>query len=248
MVRVDLYPADAPGEGVVFDNGTRPVDEGMWLVAGGLEGWYGPPGPRERPAARTGVDGDWAPAVLSQGARTVTLKARARYGSSLALQAVLDRVAGLACRPLTLVVSDEAGVRHCSCHVADAVDPLVYGDRLMADMTLVLCAPDPYRYGPPLTVHAAGGVADVVNPGGLPVWPRVHVAGHVTGLDLSYQGRSVTWTGDAPALDLDLRDMIPGTGTEGVDDGFRLPPGSSRVAVGVTPGADVSLTIEPAWR
>lgn len=248
MVRVELYPTGAPGEGVVFDNGRDPIDEGMWLVAGGLEGWYGSPGPREKPTARTGVDGDWAPAVLSQGARTVTLKARARFGSSLALQGVLDQVAGLACRPLTLVVSDEAGVRHCSCHVADAVEPLIYGDRLMADMTLVLCAPDPYRYGPAQTVHAVNGVAEVVNPGSLPVWPRVHVAGYVTGLALSYGGRSVTWTGDAASLDLDLRDMIPSTGAVGVDDGFRLPPGSSRVSVGVTPDADVSLTIEPAWR
>lgn len=249
MVRVMVVPDDDPSAQVVFDNGPQPPAVGMWLVSGGLSGWYGSPAPREKPVAGGGMDGDWRPSTLTQGARTVTLKARAMAETSVELARMLDRVSALACRDLTLLVEDESGTRGCSCYVSDVIDPLVYGSRILADFTLILTAPDPYRYGRLLTYRVSDGGVTVDNPGDLPAWPRLEARGHVTALRVHYGGSTVSWSGDVTGvLRLDLRDMLPSAGTVGSDDGFRLPPGRSVVSVAADAGVDVSVAVRPAWR
>jgi len=70
----------------------------------------------------------------------------------------------------------------------------------------------------------------------------------VTSLRLALDDGEVRWQGDADGLELDFRDMLPSTGTVTYDLAFPIRPGSYGVAVSADAGANVSMTLRPAWR
>lgn len=234
---------------LVFSNGIRQDRQDMWIVGGGLSGWYGTPPPKDAKAEnRPAADGTWWPTALSQSGRTVTIKGSTGCVSSIENMTVARRVCNLMGRSLTLAMEDENGIRTVTGYLAADPEPTIWWDRERVSFTLIVYCPDPHKYGPPLTFPASGGVVRVNNPGALPVWPKVRADGHVQSLTLSLGSRTVRWSGDAWGLDLDFEDMIPTSGTVGADDAFMIPPGPSVLMVEATPDATVSVSISPAWR
>ncbi len=178
----------------------------------------------------------------------MTVNAAAVCRSSIQLAVLRDRLNALACTPLTLTVEDAHGVRSADCWLADDTDPTPLPTEQAAVFALVLYCPDPFKYGRPVTFAASGSVCRVRNEGNAPTWPSVTVSGHVTSLRLALDDGEVRWQGDADGLELDFRDMLPSAGTVTYDLAFPIRPGSYGVAVSADAGANVSMTLRPAWR
>lgn len=240
---------------VTIDSGTdllafttvRPMNHGVMRVTK-ITGWYGAKGAREQATDRPQQDGAYWPSRLTGGGRTVTVNAAAVCRSSIQLAVLRDRLNALACTPLTLTVKDAHGVRSADCWLADDTDPTPLPTEQAAVFALVLYCPDPFKYGRPVTFAASGSVCRVRNEGNAPTWPSVTVSGHVTSLRLALDDGEVRWQGDADGLELDFRDMLPSAGTVTYDLAFPIRPGSYGVAVSADAGANVSMTLRPAWR
>lgn len=220
-----------------------------WIEQDGVEGLWGTPKPRESGVAIPQMDGSYWPSRLTSESRTVTIRCVACAPSDMALARLVDRVNALACQRVTLVVNDAAGRRTLTGWIAD--DP---GQSLLVDMrtmkfSLIVYCPDPLKYGPEVSSVAELGLATIENRGTMPVWPRVSAVGSpLRSVRLSWQGHVVMWLGETDAMSMDLADMVPSCGRVSMDDAFRLPPGVNRVRVDSTPGACVTLSLNPGWR
>lgn len=219
---------------------------GDWLTS--VEGWDGTPAPREGAQEAAGRDGDMWPAMITQGARIVTLGGLAVRESSVGAQRLADELCALVGQRLVVTGEGPRGRRRAAGFLADDPAPrFVKGGRGVA-FGLVVCCPDPLRYGDPARFDARDGRCAVLNEGTAGSWPVVEASGPLTYLSLSLGGRTVSWSGSADSLRLDFADMEPSSGAVTRDEAFRVPPGRSRIGVSCNEGASVSLTVAPAWR
>lgn len=221
-----------------------------WLLAkGGIEGWHGTPKVREGVTDGIGHDGDFWPQSLSQGSRVVTVHGFVLARSTMELARAVDRIDALVGQRLTVTCEDAHGRRSAEGFLSDDPDPRLYPDERTATFDLVVTCPDPRLYGP-WVAYPGTGTAHVANHGTAPSYPRVHAEGStLTTLTLACGAQTVEWKGSATALDLDLSDLAPSTGTLSQDNAFAVPPGGAAVSVSAT-GTDAAVTIlgRDAWR
>lgn len=230
-----------------LDGCTRHQDGAVWGVEG-MDGWDGTPAVRESPVARPQADGSLMPSRLTVDQRVLTIRCLVKCSSTLAADALKDRVSDLMARVLTVSVEEPVGVREVTGFLsADPTTTLVFRDQAVRFSLIVTC-PDPLKYGRGLHFDGDGSLVRVTNPGRMPAWPTVSVMGRVTALTVSHQGSTVTWQGDSAGLILPFASMIPSCGAVRKDEAFTLPPGDSTCRYTVDEGADVSVTIRPAWR
>ena len=213
-----------------------------------IEGWYGPPAPRESPIESNGHDGDAWPSALTEGPRYLTFECYERCVSSIEAGRILDLVAGLSCERLRVTVEDALGARSIEGFVSDDPTPRLYEDGCVVAYTLVLTCPYPNKKGDDVSYPVTGGQAIVRNGGNVASWPRVEVEGRVTALELSHDGHRVTWTGNADGLSIDMFDMSCSSGSIGEDDAFSIAPGTSPVGVSITGSGTPYLVLADAWR
>jgi hypothetical protein len=222
-----------------------------WLLTG-VRGWFGSPEAREGVTKASGHDGDFWPVTMTQGARTSTLSGAILAGSTVGLARELDRLDALVGKRLAVTCEDAHGARMAEGFVSDDPDPEIDGaTEQTATFDLVITFPDPHRYGRWSTVTPYGGKARLPNEGNIPSYPRVHVASgddqtKFTYLAFSSGSQKVTWTGSALSLDIDLADMVPSTGTVGINNAFAVPPGGC--VASVSSDGDVTIDVRDAWR
>lgn len=222
---------------------------GWWLLADGVKGWQGTPAVREGVTDGVGHDGDLWPQSMTQGARVVTLSGAVCARSTMELARAVDRIDALVGQRLTVTCEDAHGRRSAEGFLSDDPDPRLYPDERTATFDLVITCPDPRLYGP-WVAHEGTGTVRVANHGTAPSFPRVRATGSpLTALRLSCGGQSVEWSGSATALDLDLSDLVPSTGSLSQDNAFAVPPGGAAVTVSATgTGASATVYGRDAWR
>ena len=243
------FTVASPTDRIVLRDSRGSQTVGWWLLADGVKGWQGTPAVREGVTDGVGHDGDLWPQSMTQGARTVTLSGAVCASSTMELARAIDRIDALVGKRLTVTCEDAHGRRSAEGYLSDDPDPRVYPDERTATFDLVMTCPDPRLYGP-WVAYAGTGTARVANHGTAPSYPRVHAEGStLTTLTLTCGGQSVEWQGSATALDLDLSDLVPSTGTLSQDNAFAVPPGGAAVSVSAT-GTDAAVTIlgRDAWR
>lgn len=234
---------------IPISNGPAGDRQDFWLVGGGLQGLYGPTPVREQGTPIPQQDGDYWPSRLTHEGRTVTAKVATYPRSSMSMAVALRRVSALSGKRLTLLVEDEMGRYTMDCWLANDLDSTIIFSRDYTTMTMILYCPDPLKYGPEVSAVAELGLATIENSGNTPVWPRVSAVGSpLRSVRLAWQGHVVMWLGETDAMSMDLADMVPSCGRVSMDDAFRLPPGVNRVRVDTTPGARVTLSLNPGWR
>lgn len=230
-----------------FESDTRYTKGTRWSLES-MDGWEDTPGVRESPTPRPQMDGGFMPSRLTVDHRVLTIRCIVVTGSSVEAASIETRVNDLMARTLTVTVEDAGGVGSCEGYLSASPSTLLTGTQRALRFSLIITCPDPLKYGSEIVSHGSAGVLLACNPGRLPVWPTVEARGRMTMLTISYAGRKVVWQGDTNRLSLPFADMTPSTGTIVQDDAFRLPPGTSTVQYAVNDGADVDLTIRPAWR
>lgn len=243
------FVVSSPTDRIVLRDSRSSQTVGWWLLADGAKGWSGTPSIREGTTEAKGVDGDYWPPSMTQGARTVTLSGAVCARSTMELARALDRIDALAGARLTVACEDAHGRRSAEGFLSDDPDPRVYPDERTATFELVITCPDPRLYGP-WVAYPGTGKARVANHGTAPSFPRVHAEGStLTTLTLACGGQTVEWRGSATSLDLDLSDLAPSAGSLSQDNAFAVPPGGAKVAVSAT-GTDAAVTLygRDAWR
>lgn len=222
---------------------------GYYLAIDGISGWFGSPQIREDVVSAQGIDGDFWPQSMTQGARTVTLTGYVITESSMELAREVDRINSLVGQRLTVTCEDAHGRRSMTGFLSDNPISSVFHDEQECTFALVITCPDPKKYGP-WVAYAGTGMVRVANHGTVPSYPRVHAEGSpLTTLTLACGGQTVEWKGSATSLDLDLSDLAPSTGALSQDNAFAVPPGGAKVSVSAT-GTDAAVTLygRDAWR
>lgn len=235
---------------IVLRNAQGSQTAGWWLPADGVKGWQGTPAVREGVTDGVGHDGDLWPQSMTQGARVVTISGAVCARSTMELARAVDRIDALVGQRLTVTCEDAHGRRSAEGFLSDDPDPRLYPYKRTATFDLVITCPDPRLYGPWVPHRTTGGTVRVANHGTAPSFPRVRATGSpLTALRLSCGGQAVEWRGSAAALDLDLSDLVPSTGSLSQDNAFAIPPGGAAVSVSAT-GTDATVTIlgRDAWR
>lgn len=234
------------GKSVVLRDQRNDNSVGCFLLEDGVDGWFGTPAPREDPISRLMSDGDYMPAVLTQGSRIVTLHGYGAFDSTIECARFVDLLNSLVCQNVTLICEDAHGRRQATGFISDDPTPELESDEMSVKFTLIVTCPDPLKYGTPRSYTPSGGWCMVANEGNVGSYPVVHVEGPVTRLMLAYDAQQVNWVGSAETLDIDFRDMQPTSGSIVLDNAFPIPPGRSALAV--TSDGEVTVTVRPAWR
>jgi hypothetical protein len=226
----------------------RAAPFGIWGIdKDGIDGLLGSPAPRESPVPIPQQDGSYWPSRLTTDHRVVTVRGYLRLHSTIEAAEARDRINDLMCRPLRLTVEQPTRAWHLDCYISADAAPIMKHREQAFTFTLILTCPDPLKYGTPITFAAANNMARVENTGKIATYPRIHANGSLTALALSYGPRIARWTGNATSLDLNLRDMIPSSGTAS-GQSFKIAPGPSVVGVTVSGSAQVTVIVTPAWR
>lgn len=218
-----------------------------WFLVEPLEGWFGTPPPKEQAQARATVDGDAFPAALTQGGRSIVLSMAARCASSIEADDLRDQVCGLFGQKLEIIGEGAGGRRRLSGYLADDPAPTKAAGGTLLFCTVALFCPNPVKSGDERAFPASGGSCKVVNEGNAPAWPRVRVTGRCRALEVSLDGRRVTWQGDEENLEIDFATGEASGGTVVVDNAFPVPPGRHELSV-TSSGGSVSVLLAPAWR
>jgi hypothetical protein len=224
---------------------------GWELAKDGVSGWFGSPKPREDVASSVGRDGDFWPATLTQGGRVVTLSGIAHCHSTLELARAIDQINGLVGHTLTIEAEDAHGVRIATGYLSDDPDPQIFGHEKDASFDLIITCPDPHRYGRwSAYSFPFEGTVKVRNNGNVKSYPKIKVTSlyqqKVTALTLTCGSQKVTWTGSADELTIDLAEMVPSSGTIGIDNAFALAPGINQVKISTDGYA--TLYTRDGWR
>lgn len=165
-VTVDGWTASMGSAGFRDDN------ECEWILTE-LDGWFGDVDVRSAPIDSDTTDGT-IDGLTTRGARIVTVGGSVRAPDRGSLMAAMDSLAGVLAgrsRVGTLVVNEEArGLSRQAAVRLDSATKIKIADRLRAEWSVVLYAPDPVRYG--VDLREASTVRYV--PGGL-----FHVPIHV---------------------------------------------------------------------
>lgn len=257
-MRVTITPASRPQAAFSLVDGsplnTWPVlGEVFGLESGGLDGWKNGVAPRYEAPEIPGQDGSYAPDEVLLSSRVVTIRgfyAARRPASSLGVAAFEDLIASLIGEWLTVEVEDSTGTRSAEGFVsAIPVNTRLSEHRLK--FTLIVLCTDPLKYGAAVPFPVTGRTVTVENTGTGRVFPWFVVEGPVTVLDVRAGGYRVRWVGDAVDLTLDLRDAMPlsggfETGTLVFAEVFRLPPGTSTLAVDCD--GDLTIGVAPGWK
>ncbi|MFT9278666.1 MAG: hypothetical protein ABF532_09670 [Bifidobacterium sp.] len=214
----------------------------------GIKGLLGTPGMKESTTSRPQQDGDYWPSRITQKPRSASLDCIIRGASSVEAAAARDRVNNLFGREITIIEETAAGRRYLTGMLASDPEPLMRWREQGFEFGLVITIPDPLKYGDPIVYTASNGLIRCENTGTAPTWPTLAVNGRCLALTVSLAWQKVVWQGDATSLAIDFRDVIPSSGKITYDDAFPIPPGTSAVAVQATAGAQVSLSVRPAWR
>ncbi len=249
-------PKDASLPSIIFWDGSIPnrigQDDSVFEVAldrYSTSGWYESLTVKESGIGRPQDDGDYWPSRFTLDKRVVTIRAHIvqhEGSSTLELERFNDICNAMAGQRLTLIVEDVLGRRTSECYLSSQT---TWKSHLgFTNLTVIVTCPDPLKYGEPVSFAESGGLIRCRNEGTAPTWPIFHVSGHVTSLSLSMGESQVKWEGDENGLSIDFRDMTPSGGRIVVDLPFRIPPGSASVNVTASPGANVTMTIRPAWR
>ena len=265
-MRVTIIPLDKQEcartlvDGASWLNHEWQAGEFLGLERDGLEGWYDGPIPRDHDTMdRIGLPGSFWPADNPDdiGERIITIRgehrSRPREASTLSTGVFRDWVAWLACRRVRVQVEDQNGLRFCDGLVASQTTVEVRNN-FKTGFSLIVTCPDPRKYGLPVEYASSEGSVSVVNAGNIGSWPTVNIAQHVTAVTVAFGSHSVTWSGDADSLSLDVSTLHPSSCTVGSDDGFQIPPGKHDVTVSAkdgesaVPDADVSVSLASAWR
>lgn len=239
---------------IVLQNGLNTgSDSHFYLNDDGLEGWFETPGLRESSSDNPNGDGSLPIPVKRQKERTVTIRGTVFPDSSVEQNEAVDRLNDLMCRDLVLTVFDTVGPRHVKAYIPDdnGMDFDAYGREL--GFTIILCCPDPLKYGIPAVYTAKNNRFTVENRGMVASYPVVTVSnpngvGFVSVTD--DDGHEVAWEGDGSATEvvLDFRDLNPQVGSITVNEVFTVPHGSKTVYLTATSNSVATLMIEPAWR
>lgn len=237
---------DGEGEAIILASPPNGDSIGVFLLEGGVEGWFGSPAPREDVLERTLSDGDYPPSSLTQGARSITLHGIGRFNSSLDAARFRDRLLSIMFKNVVVKGEEPGGSRECEGFVSDDPDPvLMDGDRVVQFSLIVTC-PDPKKYGEAHKFRPKNGQVEVINDGNATTWPIVKVDGAVHNLTISHGIQQVKWSGSANGLTIDFRDMSVSSGSISIDNAFEIPPGKTKLTVSTD--GDLSVIVRPAWR
>lgn len=235
------------GQSVVLRDERNHNSVGVWLLADGVDGWFGTPSPREDAIGRSMSDADYMPGTLTQGSRIVTLHGHGYFGSTVEAAHFTDLLNSLAGEALTVACEDAHGRREATGFLSDDPRPTLDQSEQAVDFTLMVTCPDPRKYGRAIEYMPSGGWCQVTNEGNVGSYPSIHVDGPVTQLYVALGDRAVNWSGSADELDIDFRDMLPSSGTVTVDNAFEVPPGQSVLAFSCD-GSAATVTLKSAWR
>ena len=231
---------------LVIESPTEGYDIGVFLQRDGVDGWNSTPAPREDPISRTLTDGNYFPNTITQGSRTVTIRGVGFFESSIEAARFCDKVCSLVGKVLILVCEDANGSRMCDCYISDAPSFTLKEADTVVLFTLIFTCPDPHKYGAPVHFASSGNRCIVRNEGNAPTYPEIEVHSRITRLNVSLNGQSVKWSGNANYLYMNFRDMSVSSGKITVDNCFEIPPGKSELDIDAD--APVEVIVSPAWR
>lgn len=235
------------GRSVVLADKNCGNEVGWWLTA--IDGWLGTPSPREKAREAEGRTGDFWPAKITQGARTVTLEGVACCESSEEAARAVSTVNALAGQRLVVGCESALPYQEVEGFLSDDPACSLYAGECDVSFTLIISCPYPVKRGRGCVFRRIGpGGIRVSNEGNAPSWPRVKATGNLTYMTLKQGSGEVSWSGNAKELCIDFFDMVPSTGTVTVDKAFPIEPGISEVSVSCNAGAAVEFEVAPAWR
>jgi hypothetical protein len=220
------------------------ASSGWWVTQDGLTGWWDSLEPKHEVDARpTGYDGSWMPADLN--VRSRVLEVRGAHQSSTSAEAeaeARDFLADLVVRELFITVTDYAGEVRSATGVMRGQVKVRHLDDVTCEFSMVIECPDPFKYGPEVSVStglpsAAGGFSwplkwpigwgargdsgrlVLPNVGRQGSWPRFTVTG---GLDAGFSLTCVD-TGDEirfefPMAETDYVSLDSATGQVWIND------------------------------
>lgn len=214
--------------------------------------WYSPAASRADFEENPSDNGAFWPDEWLLSARTFPIRgALWTRNSSLGQAKARRQLAALHNRPLTILVEDEGGERWVT--GASTQRPIITRpDIWRVEFTLFVTCPDPLKYGREARYPVSGGGVTVENGGDSPTWPIIYATGPTTVCSVELGGRMVAWHGNAPnGFRLDPADGLaidPSGAVVGrlaVDDVFRVPPGSHRLAA--SSDGPLAIGVRSAW-
>ena len=236
------------GDPIVLKADAEPVRIGWYIGEEGIEGWFGAPDPREDPVRRYGSDGDGWPTTITYGSRTLSFDVIARFESTLACALARDRVNSLAGQRVEICGYDAAGPRSLMGYLSDDPEFELTTDEQGMLFTLTFVCPYPIKKGEEHEYLVETDYVTVCNAGNAPAWPRLVIDGPVESASLTYDDHTVSWSGEAYGLTLDLFDDLSDIDGITEDDAFSIMPGYHTINVATEGECTAYIVMADAWR
>lgn len=193
----------------------------------GFSGWPAPSVKREQIERQSAHGSFHMPTFYGDSVMTVEGHALAVSSRELGqMRLELMRCFG---EPVRVQVADELGTLWAEASLAEAPSfetmPTV-GERTEAKFSLLFWLPDPWKYGPSLTVPISG-YSEVVSRGEQPSWPIIRVNGPATNFAVEANGRRKSYSlslSGSQWVELDTRRDSTVTNAGVRVQGIGLPP------------------------
>lgn len=252
-MRFTLYEKGAPEKGsLVFLGEVEGAHEhGFPILQDGISGWYGTPAIRENTQEIISRDGGRAPINKTQASRIVTIEFALITNSSVELAEQIDDIYQYIGKDLELMVEDEFGRRFSECYIADDPGITPYHTEHHALGALVLCCPDPRKYGESVT-YWYSEQQFIANGGNVCTCPVIEVESasqeSIKSVQITAGGDSVTWTGEASSVKIDCKSMTCSNGRFTKPGLVTIKPEGEDLTIHTNTNVRGTIYITPAWR